>query len=127
MITSKIVQGKGQKRIQVGHLQSVRRSRSLGISNINGTFFAFDFFPYAAQMLSMYSILRVYSGVSSTFRTPSAQYWSTGGLNPASTGSMSSTESRAQEVPAVLNPEILGSTGSIRSTEPRNTASTRST
>ena len=36
---------------------------------------------------------------------------------------MSSTEPRVQAVSAVSNPAILGNTGTIRSTEPRNTSS----
>ena len=50
---------------------------------------------------------------------------STKAPNTASTGSTNGTGPRVQAVPAVSNPAILGSTGSIRATEPRNTASTR--
>ena len=78
--------------------------------------------PNCPQMIPVYLILRVYSGVSTTFRTPSTEDWSTGGLNTATTGSMRSTEGpnvssiesisstgpRVKAVPAASDPAILG-------------------
>ena len=91
-----------------------------------------------AQMLPVYFILLLIVYILEYrvhFVLRVLRVWSTGGLNTASTGSVSRTEGpntastgsmSSTDTPRLSNAEILWSAGRIRSTEPRNTASTRS-